>query len=229
MALECAVNAANPPPIIKWLESRPFFNSTTLSTSVIDTVQDGRYLYFGNVRHQDIVNSTFTCAVINAFSNQFVTSGRLYTVTPDLADDELAVFILSNVTLVAKAGETLVLYNSAAYGTDNFVDQFNVRCRTERGKELAGTSTQSTYRVPDPPTENFITCSADVVGKFLFTIITYLVYVGESSIDPLNKYFKQNIGFSLLHHHRLLHLLFNYLLLLHFELAPPKVTKHTLC
>ncbi len=183
VALECAVNASNPPPMIQWYTVASYSqlgSEVTLSggPSFVESVQDGRYLYFSDV-DTGVTNVQYTCVVTNARTNEVIQSGIIYTVAGDLRVGEQAIFLVLDRTVVATIGEEVILHISAAYGTTNTNEVFDSRCRLDGGSEISGISTRVTYMVPDPPTVNSIICTGSGGGSTLFVTTLNLTYVSK--------------------------------------------------
>ncbi len=183
MALECAVNASNPPPMIQWYtvaNNNQLGNLVTLEgePSFVESVQDGRYLYFSDV-DMGVTSVPYTCVVTNARTNEMIQSGRIYTVAGNLPVGEEATFLVLDRTVVATVGEELILHISAAYGTTNTNEEFDSRCRLDGGSEISGIATRVTYMVPDPPAVNSIICTGSGGGSTLFVTTLNLTYVSK--------------------------------------------------
>ncbi len=183
VALECAVNASNPPPMIQWYtvaSNNQLGSQVTLEDgpSFVESVQDGRYLYFSDV-DTGVTNVQYTCVVTNARTNEMIQSGIIYTVAGNLPVGEQAIFLVLDRTVVATIGEELILHISAAYGTTNPSETFDSRCRLDGAAEISGISTRVTYTVPDPPTVNSIICTGSGGGRTLFTTTLNLTYVSK--------------------------------------------------
>ncbi len=183
-AFECgATSDSNPPFEIQWwrilIDGTPIerVQLKTERVPYVESIQNGRYLYFSAVDNNDIKNSPYTCFLLNPLTSQIEKSNIIYVISSDLPNDEVGIFPLSNETITTPLGDTIVLYIPAAYGTQD-INAFDTRCRTEYGNDVPGISTRVTFTVQDSPIVRSISCDVRAGSRVLLTHVFNLRYVG---------------------------------------------------
>jgi len=159
-ALECKVNASNPPPTIIWRhegtvvmprEELERFNES----GSIDFPQNGRFVYFSKVATETL--GEYTCEVTNALLTETRVSPERYNVIQPITSGEFRLYKGLPQTVERTIGENLVLYLVGAYSGINPFDAISSDCHIDRGGTgecsgtiLAATNTRLTTIIPSP-------------------------------------------------------------------------------
>ena len=105
VALECCVGDADPPPQIRWRDGNGVLTEITTGNR-LRFLNNGRYLLIKQLTTAQ-VNTNYQCEVTNARLYETVTSPTMYSLVPNLGDNEYMIYkeLINKTILVGNTVE----------------------------------------------------------------------------------------------------------------------------